>query len=175
MPKTATLIALDTETTGLGQDARLVEVAAVKYVDGREVDRFATLIDPEIPIPWMARKIHGISDEMVRGMPKAAEALRRLVAFCKGGALIAHNATYDTRVLNAELLRVGLKPLDRQVGCTLGMARRLLPGLPNYKLKTVAEHLGCSTAGSGHRALADARMAGGIFFQLARTLSAALP
>ena len=92
-----TALALDTETTGMSPALghRLVEVARVAIVNGALGDEWSSLVDPGRPIPADATRVHGISDDMVAGAPKAAEAGRLLRAACADLPLVFHNASFD--------------------------------------------------------------------------------
>lgn len=73
-----TVVVFDTETTGLRRGARLVEIAAIKFVNGREVDRLVSLVDPGERIPYDATAVHGITTAMVRGKLLAAAVYQTL-------------------------------------------------------------------------------------------------
>jgi len=92
-----TLVAVDTETTGMSpaDGHRLVEVARVAIVDGALGEEWSTLIHPCRPIPPDATRVHGISDAMVANAPKAAEAARKLREACADLPLVFHNAAVD--------------------------------------------------------------------------------
>lgn len=157
-------VSIDTETTGFHPEARIVEVAAVRYVNGREVDRFSALVNPGVPIPPKATAVNGITDEMVAAAPPAADVLPQLLWFIGTSRVVAHNAEFDLRVLDYELSLLGLKSLNNDVVCTLRMARTKLQ-LPSYRLGAVADHLGVAVDGA-HRALADALTAGRTYVRL---------
>ena len=156
MPQSC-LVALDLETTGLSAECdRIVEMAAVRWEDGREVGHFQVLVNPGIPIPASAIAIHGITDAMVAGQPAAAEVLPAFVAFCQADAVIAHNAKFDMRFLRAESACSGIPLFTSPVLDSCSLARRRLPGFPNYRLETLKRLLGIGQHQS-HRALEDAR------------------
>lgn len=153
-------IAFDVETTGLSPVAnRLVELSGVKFKIGTDegpdqLDTFSTLIDPEVPIPEQVTGIHGITDAMVKGAPKASEAIRNFMDWAgKDVIFMAHNAPFDVEFLRVGLTRAGLVCPAEPVVDTLILARDLLE-TPNHKLQTIVEFLGLSTGGY-HRALAD--------------------
>ena len=146
-------VAFDVETTGLSRRSdRLVELAGVKYVAGKEVDRFTTLVDPGVRIPARAVEIHHITDDMVRGAPSPEQAVSRFLDFCGSLPLVAHNADFDVAFLANACY---VKGRELFYGDTLAIARKLLPDAPNHKLGTVLRLLGVST-GTLHRSEADA-------------------
>lgn len=155
---------IDCETTGFGREGRIVELAAVRYEDGRETARFHTLVNPEMPIPEKATEVNGITDEMVAGAPTAAVALPAFLVFVGSDDVVGHNIEFDLRMLHQELERLGLPMLPNEWACTMRMSRAAF-ALPSYRLGAVAEHLEIAVHGS-HRALADALAAGAVFLRL---------
>lgn len=159
-PHHVTYVAFDLETTGLvaGQD-RIVEIGAVKFtLDGAEVGRFETLVNPQRPMSPSAQAIHGLSDDDLRDAPTSREVLPSFLDYLgePGEALmLAHNAWFDAGFLGSELALAGLSREGYAVADTLALARRKLPGLPSHRLETLARILKLDPAGA-HRALADA-------------------
>ena len=153
----ARIVALDLETTGLVPATdRVVEVAAVAWCDGREDGHFHTLVNPGCPIPATATAIHGITDAMVADAPTLAEILPALMVFCQADAVVAHNAKFDVNFLRLECARADVPLFTSPVSCSCTLARRRLPGMPNYRLETLKRVLGLGDSQS-HRALQDAR------------------
>ena len=155
------VIAIDVETSGLnslGGD-RVVECAAVKVIQGEIVAEFSQLINVPCKIPQRVSAIHGITSQMLVGMPTPPEVWPVFLAFIGGAALIAHNAPFDIRFIRSELSRLGMN-LNNPYVCTLELARRRYPQIKNHQLNTVARHLlgsipqDCTL----HRALGDARL-----------------
>lgn len=87
---------LDTETTGLGDDAQVCDLAVVWY-NGAVL--FDSLIKPTIPIPTEASNIHGISDDMVKDAPDLPEVMRWLDRVLVGLPVIVYNLSFDTRII----------------------------------------------------------------------------
>lgn len=159
-------IAVDLETTGLSPIAcRIVEIGAVRFrLDGTELDRYEQLIDPRCAIPRGAMRIHGITGRMVAGMPTIAEALPEFIEFLGDASrvMVAHNATFDLGFLNVALAKNSVaSPLHRVVD-TLRLARRCIRDSRSFRLEDLAVHLGLAEF-EEHRALADARLAAGLF------------
>lgn len=164
-------IAFDLETTGFlpGVD-RIVEVGAVRFVDG-EVDAvFATLIDPLMPIPAGASAVNGIYDDMVKGKPKIEEILEPLSQFCGHDVLVAHNAAFDTQFLTADYTKHEIRTPGGVILDTYPIAKKVLPGLANYKLGTLVQHLQIDAAGF-HRAEADATYCAKLLLKLVERIS----
>jgi DNA polymerase-3 subunit epsilon len=159
-------VALDLETTGSRPGAgKITEIGAVRLEGFREVAHFHTLVNPRRPIPPMITRITGITQEMVAGAPRIEEVIPELLEFLEGAVVVAHNAGFDVGFLNYELMRLKGRRLGDGAFDTLPLARILAPGLPNYRLATVAEALGAPVAAC-HRALADAQAAGHVFVTL---------
>ncbi|MEZ4485770.1 MAG: 3'-5' exonuclease [Syntrophotaleaceae bacterium] len=81
----------------------------------------------------------------------------RFARFIDGASLVAHNAAFDRRFLDAELAMIGERR-QQEMACSLLVARRLYPGAPNHKLQTLVHYHHLPTSGTYHRALADAEM-----------------
>ena len=154
--------AIDLETTGLSSMSRIVEVGAVRFRVGQQGESFQKLVDPCCSIPHGAVRVHGITDDMVAGAPRAPEVLAELLGFVRDGVVVAHNARYDTMILSTELERAGMAMPPNDVVCTIKVAKHFLPRLPNYRLQTVTEALSIDP-GDAHRALSDAVSARMIF------------
>ncbi len=163
-------VVLDLETTGSRPGtAKITEVGAVRLEGLREVAHFQTLVNPQRPIPPFITRITGITQEMVAGAPRIDEVMPQLLNFLEGAIIVAHNAPFDVSFLNYELRRLNGKKLGEEAFDTLPLARLLAPGLPNYRLGTVAEALGAPVSAC-HRALADARAAAHVFTVLLERL-----
>ncbi|MCP5307425.1 MAG: 3'-5' exonuclease [Chromatiaceae bacterium] len=154
-----TIAVIDFETTGLWPDAgaRATEIAVVLVREGRIVDRYQSLMNARVPIPYFITQLTGISNAMVRRAPPAAEVMRQAAEFIGDCPLIAHNAAFDRKFLDAELARIH-QYRRQSFACTVLLARRLYPDAPNHKLGTLVEYVGLPVAGRAHRALADAEM-----------------
>jgi DNA polymerase III epsilon subunit family exonuclease len=164
--KARRFVAFDVETTGLNawRGDKIIEIAAVAIDNGLIGEEFHSLIGIERSIPKTATKLHGITSEMLSDQPKAEEVLRDFRQFIGRSVLVAHNADFDMSFLRWECSRTGLSLSNRCI-CTLKLSKKLYPGLPNYKLGTVAKHiLGIEIdENKRHRALDDARMAAKIW------------
>lgn len=149
------LVCLDTETASLGAAPHLVELGAVRVVQGEIADHFVSLVRPLVPIEPEVSAIHGIRDEDVADAPSAPEVLERFLAWLGEDWMAAHNAGFDVRVLAFELARAGLAAPAQPVLDSLRLSRKLLPEASDHKLETLSEFLGLEE-GEHHRALSDA-------------------
>lgn len=164
-------IAFDLETTGTvpGVDT-IVEIGAVRFIDGLPEAVFSTLIDPLRPIPPGASAVNGISDEMVKGKPVIESILGPFAEFCGEDPLVAHNAPFDTQFLTAEIKKFETTAPKGIVLDTLPIARKVFPGLPNYRLGTLVQNLKIPTT-DFHRAEEDATYCGKLFLELLKRIS----
>ena len=155
-PYDGPIVVLDFESTGLNTGkARIIEIGAVKLAGGEVIDEYSQLVDPEQVLGPEITEITGISDAMLEGMPKAAEALPKLLEFIGKTPIAAHNAKFDASLLKAELGRLGLEA-HMPVMDTLSYARKLYPELKSFRLAALCKHLGVSLK-NAHRAVHDAR------------------
>ena len=159
-------IAFDLETTGFipGVD-RIVEIGAVRFANEQVEAVFSTLVDPLQPIPKEATEVNGITNEMVKGKPTIDRLLEPFAEFCSDCVVVAHNAGFDVPFLVSEIEKHEAKAPRGVVLDTLALARKVYPGLPNYKLGTLVQHLGIP-ATNFHRAEEDASYCGKLFFQM---------
>ena len=119
-------VVLDLETTG-GSPAndRITEVGAVKIRGGEVLGTFHTLV--EVSIPPLISALTGITDGMVAEAEPIEVVLPCLLEFLGGAVLVAHNASFDRRFVQANLERHGYQRIANRVVCTLRLARKLLP------------------------------------------------
>ena len=160
-------VVVDVEATGAKTPPnRLIELGAYRIRGARVVDKFVTLVNPEIPIPRFVASLTGISNDMVKDAPVFADVAPRWLDFVSDSVLVAHNAPFDTSFLNHEISRV--YPGHRMVNphlCTVRLSRRALPDLSNHRLDTIADHFSIPIA-SRHRAGSDALATAEIFILL---------
>jgi DNA polymerase-3 subunit epsilon len=162
-------VILDVETTGLSsaRGGRVIEIGEVAVVDGLIVAEISSLIDTGAPISYGAYLVHGISEEMLSGQPQAEDVWSRFHDFTGDAPLVAHNAPFDSAFIRRELALTGYS-LPNSWRCTVSLARKKLPRLPNHKLETVYRYLFGTLPLSvqRHRALDDARLAARIWVEL---------
>jgi DNA polymerase III epsilon subunit family exonuclease len=160
-------VVVDVEATGAKTPPnRLIELGAYRIRGGRIVDKFLSLVNPEIPIPRFVASLTGISNDMVKNAPVFADLAPKWLDFVSDSVLVAHNAPFDTSFLNHEISRV--YPGHRMVNphlCTVRLSRRALPDLSNHRLDTIANHFSIPII-SRHRAGSDALATAEIFLIL---------
>lgn len=150
-------VAFDLETTGLSDaDDAIVEIGAVKVVDGSIVDTYSQLVDPERRMPPAASRVNHITDDMLAGKPKIYEILPDFLEFVGDMPLVAHNIKFDAKFLMQACMRNRFRSPDNGFD-TMSLAR-YYPEATNKKLGTLAKEAGIDV-GTAHRALDDAKTA----------------
>lgn len=163
-------IVFDTETTGLRPDEghRMVEIGCLEMINRVETgQRFHCYFNPQRPMPPEAEQVHGLSDRFLSDKPLFAEKADELLAFLGDAPLIAHNAGFDLRFLNAELAQCGRAaiPADRTID-TAAMARSRFPGSP-ASLDALCARFGVDRSHRTlHGALLDAELLAQVYIEL---------
>ncbi|CAN5580821.1 exonuclease domain-containing protein [soil metagenome] len=155
-------IYLDTETTGLGSDAEIVDIAVIDS-SGRVL--LDTLVKPVQPIPANATRIHGISNAMVAEAPRWNQVAPRLGRLLTGASgIVIYNADFDTRIMNQCNARFRLAGYRANWQCAMlryaayaGHRHERYGGYRWHKLTDAAAAFGYREPVE-HRALADTRL-----------------
>jgi DNA polymerase-3 subunit alpha (Gram-positive type) len=164
-----TYIVFDLETTGFSAiKDKIIEIGAVKVVNGEVVDRFSTFVNPKRPIPFEITQLTGITDEMVIESPDIETILPQFLEFAGDGVLVAHNAGFDIGFIEQNCRYQEIAPHFVYVD-TVALARVLLPTLSRYKLNVVAKALGIPLE-NHHRAVDDAKATAEIFMKFVQML-----
>ena len=104
------LLFFDIETTGFSPEKnRIIEIGAVKVKDGKITDKFSTFINPDVPIPFDIEQLTGINDSMVLDAPRIDIVLPQFLEFCRGCAMVAHNAAFDIGFITYNAHSLGLE------------------------------------------------------------------
>ena len=152
-------VAFDVETTGFNKNDRIVEIALVTFKNGEVLEEWSTLLNPQRDVG--KSNIHGITASMVSTAPLFEEIVNDVFRIINGRVLVAHQFSFDARMLAQELNRLDV---DGDLGkgfCTLIASRNLLPGTAD-SLAATCEALGIASL-DAHSALGDARMTMQIF------------
>ncbi len=146
---------VDVETTGgKYNEEKITDIAIYKYDGEQIVDRFSSLVNPEKKIQDFVVKLTGITDKMVKRAPKFYELAKRIIEITEGCTFVAHNATFDYRMLRKEFKDLGYD-YQRNTLCTVQLSQELIPGLESYSLGKICKSLGIP-ATNRHRADGDA-------------------
>lgn len=161
-------VIFDVETTGLQASAgdRIIEIAALRYKNGKAVDSFSSLVNPQINISQAAFAVNHISQEMVDSAPLSAEVLPKFLAFAEDGCLAGYNVGFDIGFLEHELGLLGKNlSVNTAIVDIIRMARRIVRGSDSYSLANVSRYLGIPMP-QEHRALSDVELTVNVFSQL---------
>ena len=159
MTRADTVIVLDFETTGFSPDYgdRAIEIGAVRIENGEVVDRFQALMNPGRRINRYIEHYTGITNGMLKDAPPCKEVMHDFADFIKGYNLVAHNASFDKRFLDAELAKIS-RNYSGQFACSMLMSRRIYQKARNHKLGTLVKYANIHVDGAFHRALFDSEM-----------------
>ena len=164
-----TFVVFDLETTGFSPSKnQIIEIGAVKVVNGSITERFSTFVNPKVPIPFEIEQLTSINDDMVLDAPTIDEILPKFMEFCQDAVMVAHNADFDMSFIKHNCSALGLE-CEKTVLDTVALSRVLLPALNRFKLDTVAKALNVSLA-HHHRAVDDAACTAEIFVRLVEML-----
>ncbi|GAA5511353.1 DNA polymerase III PolC-type [Deinococcus carri] len=176
------VVVFDLETTGLSPERdAIVEIGALRVRGGQVVasERFESLVRPlnaageVLRIPWHAQRVHGISDEMVRGAPDLGRVLPDFLDFVGDSAVVAHNIGFDGGFMRAAARRHGLVWSPPAEYCTVQLSRQAFPRERTHNLDVLAQRLGLSFApGARHRSLGDVQVTAEAFVRLTERLRA---
>ena len=153
------IIVLDFETTGLSPDQgdRAIEIGAVRIEAGKVVDSFQRLMNPGRPISAFIADYTGITNDMLSDADSCETVMSEFSEYIGDSNLLAHNASFDKRFLDAEFERIS-KGYGGSFVCSLLLSRRIYQAAPNHKLATLVDYANIESDGSYHRALYDSEM-----------------
>ncbi len=151
-----TIVVFDLETTGMfaGTD-KIIEIGAVKVVNGKIIEKFSTLIDPQMHINDKASAVNHIYDKDVAGCPTYNDVVSDFYKFCYGSILCGHNIKgFDMKFVKAQSEELNFF-FDHPVIDTLEISRLFVKGVANFKLGTLCERFNIVNE-NAHRAFEDA-------------------
>ncbi|PHS16365.1 MAG: DNA polymerase III subunit epsilon [Kangiella sp.] len=162
-----TLIILDFETTGLSPTMgdRAIEIGAVRLQDGKIIDSFQELMNPGFDVDTFIENYTGITNEMLTDARSCESVMKDFGDYIGGDNLVAHNASFDQRFLDAEFEEISHQYSGEFV-CSMLLARRLYQESPNHQLGTLIQYKNITAKGDFHRALFDAEMTSKLWLQM---------
>ena len=167
----STYVAFDFETTGLNpKQDRIIEFAAIRFVNGKPKKRYSTLINPGVHISPFITGITGISNQMVSTAPNEEDIIDDLFSIIGKYPLVAHNIRFDWNYLLELCKRYNKDIPENPLYDTLQLARAMLFDHPVFNLGALSEFYGLDSSGS-HRAEKDTENCGNIFLYLLDELS----
>lgn len=184
-------VVIDTETTGLDYDyCDIIEVSAVRFTDGQQVEKFTSLVKPPLRTTYYPCRnngegetvtryvddyitdLTGITNEMLEAAPEPSEVIPAFMDFIGNTILVGHNVNFDVNFLYDAAERVGGKLLTNDFIDTMRIARKLMPELEHHRLSDVAAACGVS-APNAHRAEADCLTTAACFEEMKQRILAA--
>ncbi len=144
-------IVIDIETTGLNYDeqrgkvADIIDIGAVKLVDGKITERFSSYAYCPNPIPRAVTTLTDISKRTLKGAPTIKEALQNLKAFCGDCIVAGYNVDFDYGFLSYHGKKNGIALEKPQMDILKLAQEKLKDKVPNFRVATVAEHFGIDT------------------------------
>ncbi len=147
---------LDIETTGGKYNEEGITEIAIYTFDGHQIlDQFISLVNPERAIQPFVVNLTGINNKMLANAPKFYEIAKRIVDITTDCIIVAHNASFDYRILRTEFSRLGFE-YKRETLCTVELSQKLLPDQQSYSLGKLVRNLGIPLS-DRHRANGDAQ------------------
>ena len=167
-PDFSTFVSFDIETTGLERHSDIIEIGAVKVVNGRLTDSFSELVNPSVMISPEITNLTGIDDDMVKDAGKIQEVLPRFCRFAENHILVGHNAlSFDCKIMGYWADEYGIY-IGNSVFDTLRFLRyrcEPFPGLQSRRLTCLCDYFGI-VSDTFHRAAADAEVTAKLYLEL---------
>lgn len=146
---------IDVETTGgKFNEEGITEIAIYKFDGIKVIDQFISLLNPEIPIQPFVQQLTGINNKMLSNAPKFYQVAKRILEITDNTILVAHNSSFDYRMMKVEFDRLGYDFIIPQL-CTVNLSKKLIPDMESYKLGKLVKSLGIPIS-NRHRAAGDA-------------------
>jgi len=163
---------VDTETTGLDiNEARIINVAAVKVQNFKIIDFYNSFINPETEIPKESIKWHNITDEMVIDKPTASEVLPDFINFVDNSVIVGHHITFDIKMINKEMMNsFGCSVGNHWLDTMLIYSRAIIKKDEHYSLDHLLD-LYNVTCNGRHTALGDALATAEVFTKMVQQAS----
>ena len=163
-------VVLDTETTGLEPETgdRIVEIGAVELWNHIPTGKtFHKYLNPERNMPEEAQAVHGLTDDFLKDKPLFSQIVDDFLAFIKNSKIVIHNASFDMKFLNAELVLADRSKLPGDIAIdTLGIARKKFPGSP-ASLDALCRRFNIdNSARTLHGALLDSEILAEVYLEL---------
>lgn len=164
-----TFCVFDLETTGFSPDFdQIIEIGAVKMIDGIITETFTSLVDPLVNIPERITTLTNICNKDVIGKPLIDDVLLDFTKFCDSTILVGHNVQFDLGFISAKGKPSGIY-FDHEHYDTLNLARKYFPKLGKYKLDTLVKHFNLNNQGA-HRGLNDALVTAQLFYEISKMM-----
>lgn len=161
-----TYVSLDLETTGLSpKQDRIIEIGAVKVVEGKAVSTYQTYISPGRKLSDKVVKLTGITDDILENAPEIKDVIHELLEFIGDHILVGHQLHFDYAFVKRAAVNNKLG-FEKEGIDTLKLSRKLLPHMESKRLEYLCQHF--EIPHSPHRALADAQATSDLFLKLSK-------
>lgn len=149
---------------------RAIEIGAVRLVNGEVTERFQELMNPGQRISGFIESYTGISNNMLADAASCTVVMDRFADFIGDDNLIAHNAAFDKRFLDAEFNRID-RDYNGEFSCSLLLARRIFQDSYNHKLGELVRFCNINSNGNFHRALYDSEMTAKVWMAMLNSMA----
>ena len=168
-----TYVVFDLETTGLYADKgdSIIEIGAVKMINGKIIDTFDTFVNPNVKLSSEIISITGITDEMLVDAPNEEDAVKAFIDWVGEYPMVAHNAKFDISFINSAYRKYNLGVLNNTLIDTLGLSRYLESNERYHNLATLVIRYNIDwDEEKHHRANYDAEGTALIFYKMLNKL-----
>lgn len=163
-------VAIDTETTGLSADKdEIIEVGAVKYVNGILTDTYQSFVKPVSEIPHYIEYLTHIKPAQLENAPRINQVLTEVKSFVGDFPILGHNTRFDLEFINNKLAKAGQIVLMNKWWDTAELARIFFPYVSNHRLTTMCEYFGIDLT-NAHRAINDATATAILFLKICESI-----
>lgn len=155
---TDSFVSIDIETTGLSPEYdEIIELGAVKYINGQASDTFSSLVRPENSIDDFVTELTGITNDMLYDAPSLQEILPDFISFIGDSIIVGHNVNFDINFIYDACEKINLPSFSNDFIDTMRLSRRMYKDLKNHKLDTLIGFFGL-TQRNVHRGLEDCKL-----------------
>lgn len=164
-------VAFDLETTGLKVDTdEIIEVGAVKVLNGRLVEEFACIVNIHKKLPPFIKDLTGIDEQMLEDGYEKRPVVEEFLKFCEGYDVLGHNLMFDYKFMKTAAASLGYS-FEKKGVDTLAVAKKALTDLEHKKLGNICKHYGYHNK-YAHRAVHDAKATAYIYEQMRNEFAA---
>lgn len=157
-------VAIDIETTGLdAKQDKIIEIGAIKVIDGEEIERFSSFVNPRRELPERITELTGIKPSMLKNAPDIEDVIGKVTEFTEGLPLLGHHIIFDYSFLKRAAINWGgCKTWEKDGIDTLALCRNFMPEEEKKNLAAACRYFQVPM-GTAHRAEEDARAAHRLF------------
>lgn len=155
-------VALDVETANKKRGS-ICAIGLVKFINGKIVDNYESLVNPEEEFDGFNIHLHGITEDTVKDSPTYPEIVQNIIQFTDGLPVVMHNARFDSRALRECNEKYGINDFYMEYFCSYYLSRAVIKRV-NYKLKNLAKEFSIPLI--NHNSLSDAQASGLLILEL---------